>query len=318
MKSVLVTGGAGFIGSHVTRTLSERGDSVVIIDNFNDYYDPQIKEDRISVFLKEYNPTLYRVDFSEREALIPLFQKHQFDSIVHLGARAGVRASIEDPYIYTQANVFGTLNILEMARQFKVPQVVLASTSAVYGGNKKIPFSETDPVDKPISPYAATKKATELMAYTYHHLHKLQCTCLRFFTVYGPWGRPDMALFKFTKNILADQPIDIYNNGKHQRDFTYIDDIVAGILAAVDNPFPYEIINLGNSHTEDLLHFIEIIEQVLGKKARRNLLPMQPGDVEKTYADITKAKQLLHFEPKTRIDEGIKNFINWYREYYHS
>ena len=313
---ILVTGGAGFIGSHVVKSLMDRGDQAICVDNFNDYYSPRLKEDRIKIFLKNYDFPLYRVDIADYHALKKIFEKHKFDTICHLAARAGVRASIENPFIYQKTNIEGTLNLLELAKDFKVKNFVFASSSSVYGGNKKVPFSEDDPVDHPISMYAATKKANELMAHVYHHLYGLNSTGLRFFTVYGPWGRPDMALFKFTKNILDDKPIDVYNHGDHYRDFTYIDDIVQGILASLDRAYPYEIINLGNSKTESLIDFINTIEKHLGKKAKRNMLPMQPGDVHKTFADITKAKQLLQFEPKTNIAEGIEKFINWYKEYY--
>jgi UDP-glucuronate 4-epimerase len=316
MKTILVTGGAGFIGSHTIKALLQRGDNVVCIDDFNDYYNPQLKEDRIKIFLKDYEFPLYRVDIADFLGLKKIFQQNKIDSICHLAARAGVRASIENPFIYQKTNIGGTLNLLELARDFKVENFVFASSSSVYGGNKKVPFSENDPVDQPISMYATTKKANELMAHVYHHLYGLNCTGLRFFTVYGPWGRPDMALFKFTKNILDDKPIDVYNHGDHYRDFTYIDDIVQGVLASLDRAYPYEIINLGNSKTESLTNFINTIEKNLDKKAIKNMLPMQPGDVHKTFADTTKAKKLLDFRPATDINQGIEKFINWYKKYY--
>lgn len=316
MKVYLVTGGAGFIGSYVMKKLLERGDQVVCVDDFNDYYEPKLKEDRINVFLKDFKFPIHRMDIRDFEALKKIFSEQKIDVVCHLAARAGVRASIEDPFIYEETNVKGTLNLLELAKEFGIKDFIYASSSSVYGGNKKIPFSESDSVDHPISAYAATKKADELLAHVYHNLYDLNCTALRYFTVYGPWGRPDMALFKFTKNILEDKPIDVYNYGKHERDFTYIDDIVQGTVAALNNPFPYEIINLGNSNTVGLEYFISVIEKELGKKAKKNMLPMQPGDVEKTYADITKAKKLLGFAPKTNIEKGIKEFINWYKEYY--
>ncbi len=316
MKTILVTGGAGFIGSHTIKALLDRGDNVICIDDFNDYYNPQLKEDRIKVFLKGRKFPLYRVDIADFMALKKIFQQRKIDAICHLAARAGVRASIENPFIYQKTNIEGALNLLELAKDFKIKNFVFASSSSVYGGTKKVPFSENDPVDHPISMYATTKKTNELMAHTYHHLYGLPCTGLRFFTVYGPWGRPDMALFKFTKNILDGKPIDVYNHGDHYRDFTYIDDIVQGILASLDRAYPYEIINLGNSKTESLIDFINIIEKHLGKKAKKNMLPMQPGDVHKTFADITKAKKLLDFQPTTDIHQGIKQFINWYKKYY--
>ncbi|MFA6098533.1 MAG: GDP-mannose 4,6-dehydratase [Patescibacteria group bacterium] len=316
MKNVLVTGGAGFIGSHVAKKLLERGDQVIIVDNFNDYYDPSLKEDRIKILLKDLSFKLYRTDIVNLDDLKKIFQKNKIDEICHLAARAGVRASIANPFIYQQSNDLGTLNLLELAKDFKIKDFVFASSSSVYGGNAKIPFSESDPVDHPISPYAATKKATEVMAHVYHHLYGINCTALRFFTVCGPWGRPDMALFKFTEKILGGKPIDVYNNGDHERDFTYIDDIVQGVVAALDNPFPYEIINLGNSHTVNLKYFIELIEKELNKKAKKNMVPLQAGDVHKTHADISKAKRLLGFEPKTNIEKTVHNFINWYKQYY--
>ncbi len=316
MKKILVTGGAGFIGSHIIKKLMDRGDGVVCVDDFNDYYDPSLKRDRISKFLKDYSFPVEIVDIANFTMLKKVFQKNKFDAICHLAARAGVRYSIDNPYIYQKTNVEGTLNMLDLAKEFGIKNFIFASSSSVYGGNKKIPFSETDTVDHPISMYAATKKATEVMAHVYHHLYQMNCTGLRFFTVYGPWGRPDMALFKFTKSILANKPIDVFNHGDHHRDFTYIDDIVRGVVAAIDKSYPYEIINLGNSRTESLTDFIATIEKCLGIKAKKNMLPMQKGDVHKTHADTTKAKKLLGFQPTTNIDVGIRNFINWYKEYY--
>ncbi len=316
MSTILVTGVAGFIGSHTAKALLEAGHTVIGIDNVNDYYDTQLKRDRVA-FLEPYDGfTFYEQDFSDLEGTRKIFEQHAFDKICHLGARAGVRASLENPYIYEQANVNGTLNLLELARDFDVKDFVLASTSSVYGGNEKVPFSETDPVDHPVSPYAATKKAGELLAHTYHHLYGLNCIVLRFFTVYGPWGRPDMAYFKFTQKMLAGDTIDVYNNGDHQRDFTYIDDIVAGIVTALDKDFGYEIINLGNSQTEELMYMIETLEKELGIESKKNMLPMQPGDVHKTYADISKAKELLDFSPQTSLADGLHNFIVWYKGYY--
>lgn len=316
MATILVTGAAGFIGSHTTRVLLERGDHVIGVDDFNDYYDVTLKEARAAQFEGEANFKLYRGDICDEEAMKRVFEENKIDKVCHLAARAGVRYSIEHPLLYEQVNVHGTTLLMELSKNHDVPHFVFASSSSVYGGNTKVPFSEDDPVDHPISPYAATKKACELMGHTYHHLHGLQVTGLRFFTVYGPWGRPDMALFMFTKAISEGNPIDVYNHGEMKRDFTYIDDIVQGVVASLDNPFPYEIFNLGNSNTVELEHFIATIEAALGKKAIRNDMPMQPGDVPMTYADIDKAKRILNFEPKTNIEEGIHNFINWYQSYY--
>lgn len=316
MSTILVTGAAGFIGSHTSKALLEQGHHVIGIDDLNDYYDPKLKEARLKWLHPYDNFTFYKQDFRNLEKTRSIFKTHTIDRICHLGARAGVRASLENPFIYESTNIQGTMNLLELCREFNIHYFVLASTSSVYGGNTKVPFSETDNVDKPISPYAATKRACELMLYTYHHIYKIKSTALRFFTVYGPWGRPDMALFKFTKSILADEPIDVFNKGQHKRDFTYIDDIVAGITSALQQEHGYEIINLGNSHSEDLMYFIELIEKELDKTAKKNMLPMQPGDVEVTFADIEKAKKILGYNPQTSIEQGVKNFIVWYKQYY--
>lgn len=316
MRSYLVTGGAGFIGSHVIKTLLTRGDKAICVDNFNDYYDPRLKEDRIKIFLRDYKFPVEHLDISDFKAIERVFLNYNFEYICHLAARVGVRASMENPFIYEQTNIKGTLNLLELAKNFKIKNFIFASSSSVYGGNKKIPFNEKDVVDSPISVYAATKKATELMAYAYHHLYGLRCTGLRFFTVYGPWGRPDMAIFKFTKNILAGKPIEIFNFGRHARDFTYIDDIVDGVMAALDKSYPFKIINLGNSKAVSLKYLISLLEKSLGKKTIKNLLDLQPGDMKKTNADITEAKKLLNYSPKIRIKEGIEKFIKWYTEYY--
>ena len=315
---ILVTGGAGFIGSHVTKKLLERGDQVVCLDDFNDYYDPKIKEDRVKPFQYNKDWRLYRGDIRDTELTRKIFKENKIDKVCHLAARAGVRYSLQYPLLYEDVNIKGTMNLLENAKEFKVKNFVYASSSSVYGNNKKVPFSETDNVDNPISPYAATKKACELLAHYYHHLYGLKCTGLRYFTVYGPWGRPDMALFMFTSNILKDKPIDIYNFGKMERDFTYIDDIVQGTVAAIDKDLEFEIINLGNNKPEELLFFIEVIERALGKKAKKNLMPIQPGDVPKTFANIEKARKLLHFAPETSIEKGIERFVKWHKEYYRS
>lgn len=294
----------------------DRGDKVVIVDNFNSYYDPQLKENRINQFLKNYNPKIYRIDISNFEELRKVFKENKIDKICHLAAQAGVRYSLENPNAYIQSNIIGTHNLLELAKEFKVGDFIFASSSSVYGGNKKLPFSETDQVDQPISLYAATKKANELEAYTYHHLFGINVFGLRFFTVYGPWGRPDMALFLFTKAISENKPINVYNKGEMKRDFTYIDDIVSGVISAIDNVKGYEIFNLGNNDPVDLEDFIKVIEKNLDKKAEKKYLPLQPGDVVATYANIDKAKKVLGFDPKTNIETGIKNFIDWYKNYY--
>ncbi len=312
--NILVTGGAGFIGFHVAKALLERGDNIIIIDNFNDYYDVKLKEARIKELGKHDNLEVIKADISDYDAINAVFKKNKFDKICHLAAQAGVRYSIEHPLEYEKSNILGTLVLLEMARKHNIKDFVFASSSSIYGNNKKTPFSEEDNVDYPVSLYAATKKSSELLAYTYHHLYGLNCTGLRFFTVYGPWGRPDMAYFKFTKAILEDKPIDVYNYGKMKRDFTYISDITDGILTAIDNPFPYEIINLGNNKPIELSYFIECIENALKKKAKKNMLPMQPGDVKITYANIKKAEKLLNYKPKVKIEEGINRFVGWYKE----
>ncbi|MFA6272543.1 MAG: GDP-mannose 4,6-dehydratase [Patescibacteria group bacterium] len=316
MSTTLVTGGAGFIGSHTIKRLIENGENVVCVDDFNDYYDPQLKEDRINKLLGKFKFPIYRADIREFERLKQIFKEHKIDRICHLAARAGVRASIEDPFIYQDVNIRGTLNLLELAKDYNITNFVFASSSSVYGGNTKIPFSENDPVDSPISVYAATKKSCELLAHVYHKLYDLNVTGLRFFTAYGPYGRPDMAYYKFTKKIIAGDEIDVYNFGKHHRDFTYIDDVIDGVISALKLPHKYEIFNLGNSHTVSLEYFIRLIEKELGLKAKMKMLPMQAGDVEKTHADISKAKSMLGFEPKTNIEGGIHQFIEWYKEYY--
>jgi len=313
---ILVTGGAGFIGFYVAKALLERGDFVVIIDNFNDYYPTKIKYDRINQIKKYKNLKVHKLDISNFKELEKIFKKYKFNKICHLAAQAGVRYSLKDPFRYELWNNLGTLNILELAVRHKIKDIVYASSSSVYGNNKKIPFSEKDNVDKPISLYAATKKCNELYAHVYHHLYGLNCTGLRFFTVYGPFGRPDMALFKFVKNILEDKPIEVYNYGKMKRDFTHISDIVSGVISAIDKPFPYEIFNLGGDNPIELNYFIKIIEKELAKKAKKKLMPLQKGDVPVTMADVDLARIKLGYNPKIRIEEGIKNFIKWYKNYY--
>lgn len=312
---ILVTGGAGFIGSHLSKALIDRGDQVVIIDNFNDYYEPQLKEDRLKTILKKYKFKLYRGDIRDAELLEKIFKKEKIDKVVHLAAMAGVRNSLKNPLLYEEVNVRGTMNLLEKSVKYKIKNFVYASSSSVYGNNKKLPFSETDSVDTPISPYAASKKACELMAHVYSHIYSLPTTGLRFFTVYGPWGRPDMALFGFTKSIIEGKEIEVYNHGKMTRNFTYIDDIVSGIITVLDKNIPYGIMNIGGDKEEKLTRFIEVIEENIGKKAKKKMMPIQPGDVKSTVADIKKLRK-LGWKPKTRIEKGIKNFVEWYKSYY--
>ncbi len=310
---VMVTGGAGFIGSQLILALLAEGNDVVCVDNLDPYYDPALKRARLARF--EDRVVFYETDIADAKAFEAIFQKHPFDAVCHLAGQAGVLYSLKNPFIYGESNVMGTLNVLEFSKRYKVPHVVYASTSSIYGENKP-PFSESDRVDTPVSIYAATKRAGELLAYTYHHSFGLQTTALRFFTVYGPWGRPDMALFKFVKNILAGKPIDVYNNGDMRRDFTYVSDIVSGFMAALKKPMGFEIINLGHGETVRLMDFVATIERELGMKAKINFMPMQMGDVPVTHANPHKAKELLGWEAHISVDEGIKNFIQWYREYY--
>ena len=312
---ILVTGGAGFIGAHLTKALFERGDEVVIVDNFNDYYNPQLKEDRIKKLLKGSKFKLYRGDIRDAAFLEKVFKKEKIEKVVHLAAMAGVRYSLEKPSLYYEVNVMGTQNMLDMAVKYGIKNFVYASSSSVYGNNKKLPFSEKDNVDSQISPYAASKKANELQAHVFSHIYGLPTTGLRFFTVYGPWGRPDMALFLFTENILKGEEIKVYNRGKMTRNFTYVDDIVSGIMTVLDKNAKYDVVNIGGDKEEKLTRFIEVIEENIGKKAKKKLLPMQPGDVPATVADIKKLRK-LGWKPTTRIEKGIKNFINWYKEYY--
>jgi len=316
LKTYLVTGAAGFIGFHVSRALLERGDRVLGLDNLNDYYDVSLKEARLRLLQDNEHFTFYKEDLANREALTQIFGKNRIQVVCNMAAQAGVRYSLVNPFAYQSSNLEGFLNIIHLSQEHQVENFVYASSSSVYGNNKKVPFSVQDRVDNPISLYAATKKANELVAHTYSHLYSLPCSGLRLFTVYGPWGRPDMALFIFTKAITKSQPIEVYNFGKMRRDFTYIDDIVQGVLASMDRPVPYAIYNLGNSRAVDLLYFIECIEKELGKKAEKKMLPMQPGDVVETYADISESERDLGFQPTTRIEEGIASFISWYRSFY--
>ncbi len=312
---ILVTGGAGFIGFHVAEKLLERGESVVVVDNFSDYYDVSLKEARADI-LRQQGAEIIKVDISDYDDLEEVFRQHIFDKVCHLAAQAGVRYSIENPFAYYKSNKLGTLNMLELCKKYKIKDFVFASSSSVYGKNMTMPFSEEHSVDRPISVYAATKKSNEELAYTYHHLYGINCTGLRFFTVYGPWGRPDMALFKFTQLILDGKDIPVFNHGDMKRDFSYIDDIVNGVVAAIDNPFPYEIINLARGECRTLTEYIDELEKHLEVKVERHMLPMQAGDVPQTYGDISKAKELLGYEPKTSISEGVKMFVEWYKGYY--
>jgi UDP-glucuronate 4-epimerase len=316
LKTYLVTGAAGFIGFHLCRALLERGDRVLGLDNLNAYYDVSLKEARLRLLQDNEGFTFYKEDLANREGLTKVFGQNKIQVVCNMAAQAGVRYSLENPFAYQSSNLEGFLNIIHLSKEHKVENFVYASSSSVYGANKKVPFSIRDRVDNPISLYAATKKANELVAHTYSHLYSLPCSGLRLFTVYGPWGRPDMALFIFTKAITRNQPIEVYNFGKMKRDFTYIDDIVQGVLASMDRPVPYALYNLGNSRAVDLLYFIECIEKELGKKAAKKMLPMQPGDVVETYADISESERDLDFQPTTRIEEGIASFINWYKSYY--
>ncbi len=327
--TIIVTGAAGFIGSHAARRLLERGESVVGIDNLNPYYDPRLKQDRLAALEAMGGDFRFlRIDFADAEALETGLGDLACDRIVHLGAQAGVRHSIDNPRAYVSANLAGHLNMLEIARHRGVRHFVYASSSSVYGGNDELPFSVEDRVDHPVSLYAATKKADELMSEAYAHLYRFPMTGLRFFTVYGPWGRPDMAMWSFAERILAGLPIPVFNSGRMRRDFTYIDDIVAGVLAALDRPPPDEgatkaggsraahaIYNLGNSRSEELMHMIEVLEAACGRKAVLEMLPMQPGDVRETFADIAASRAELGFEPATPIEDGIPRFVQWYRTY---
>lgn len=310
---ILVTGGAGFIGSALAKRLTEDGHSVVVVDDFNEYYDVRLKRDRVTALLP--NVPVYFLDITNRPALSALFAAERFDAVCHLAAQAGVRYSVEAPEAYVHSNVLGTQTVLEVMRTHGVARFVYASTSSAYGMTTPSPFVETAAADRPVSVYAATKRSGELLAHSYHQQYGIKATCLRFFTVYGPWSRPDMAMLKFAERMVAGEPIDIYNNGDLRRDFTYIDDITDGFVRAVEQPLGYEILNLGNGKPVELLSFVSALESALGLTAQKNLLPMQPGDVYETFADITKAQDLLGYAPQTDFSTGIKAFAEWFKMY---
>ncbi|MGL1832375.1 NAD-dependent epimerase [Rhodocyclaceae bacterium SMB388] len=331
---ILVTGAAGFIGMHVAQVLLARGDQVVGLDNLNDYYDPKLKQDRLARLMPHPAFRFVRMDVAERAGMECLFAEERFDRVVHLAAQAGVRYSLENPHAYIDSNVVGFMNVLEGCRHNKVAHLVYASSSSVYGGNTRMPFSEHDSVDHPVSMYAATKKANELMAHTYSHLYDLPTTGLRFFTVYGPWGRPDMALFLFTRAMLEGRAIDVFNHGRMRRDFTYVDDIVEGVIRTLDriaesdpgfdsdrpdpgrSSAPFRVFNIGNNNPVELMAFIEAIEHALGVKAEKNMLPLQDGDVPATFADTDELNAWTGFAPATSVSDGVGRFVAWYREYY--
>jgi UDP-glucuronate 4-epimerase len=334
IKKKIITGSAGFIGSSLFLKLLKQGDIVIGIDNHNDYYDPKIKEARIERLKKYSNYKHYKIDISNQKSLEDVFKEHRPQVVVNLAAQAGVRYSMENPLAYINSNIVGFANILENCRNYKVSHLVYASTSSVYGANTKMPFSEHDSANHPLSVYAASKKSNELMAHSYSHLYKLPTTGLRFFTVYGPWGRPDMALFKFTKAIIDEKPIDVFNHGKHTRDFTYIDDIVEGIKRTLDNPAtknanwnsnepdpatsnaPWSIYNIGNNKPIKLMDYIDALEKALAKKAEINFLPLQPGDVPDTYASTQNLNEKFNYKPSTSVIDGVSNFVKWYKDYY--
>ncbi len=334
MKKILITGAAGFIGAHLANKLIDNGAEIIGLDNLNDYYDPQLKIDRMAALAEGERFTHVNLDLADRQGIEDLFQQHSFDCVVNLAAQAGVRYSLINPHSYVNTNIVGFVNILEGCRHTGVKHLVYASSSSVYGANTKMPFSVHDNVDHPVSLYAASKKSNELMAHTYSHLFGLPTTGLRFFTVYGPWGRPDMALFLFTKAILEGRPIDVFNNGNMERDFTYIDDIVEGVVRVISkipegnfewqgnapdpatSYCPYRVYNIGNNNKEQLLRYIQVLEDSLGKKADKNFLPLQPGDVPATYANVEDLVEDFAYKPDTSIDKGIAKFVRWYKDYF--
>lgn len=322
-KRYLITGGAGFIGFYLSKALLEKGAEVVGLDNLNDYYEVSLKEERLAILRGLEGYRFVKADLSDKETVFRLFEEYRPQIVVNLAAQAGVRYSIDNPDAYIQSNIVGFFNILEACRHYPVEHLVFASSSSVYGGNKKVPFSTQDQVDRPVSLYAATKKSNELMAYSYSKLYQIPLTGLRFFTVYGPMGRPDMAYFKFAKKIMADEPIQIYNNGDMLRDFTYIDDIITGVENILCNPpstdengAAYKIYNIGNNKPEKLMDYIAVLEKCLGKEAKKEFLPMQPGDVYETYADVTDLMRDYSFKPSTTIEEGLSKFAEWFKNYY--
>ncbi|WP_226679217.1 NAD-dependent epimerase [Mesobacillus jeotgali] len=331
---LVVTGAAGFIGFHLSKRLLSLGYQVIGIDNLNEYYDVALKKERLKLLETNANFTFYKIDLANQEELLSVFKNHSIDIVIHLAAQAGVRYSLTHPHSYVHSNLQGFLNILEACRHFPVEHLIYASSSSVYGANTKIPFSEKDPVDHPVSLYAASKKANELMAHTYSHLYDIPTTGLRFFTVYGPWGRPDMAYYSFTRDIIEGNPIKVFNHGDMSRDFTYIDDIVEGIVKLLHQPpnqqdgwnrekpdpsssyAPFKLYNIGNNNPVKLLDFIQILEEKIGKKAKMVFLPMQPGDVKITYADISELQKDIGFSPSTALEKGLESFVNWYKEYH--
>jgi UDP-glucuronate 4-epimerase len=324
-KIYLVTGAAGFIGMHLSKKLLELGCEVIGLDNINDYYDISLKHARLDILKKHNKFAFYKLDMADKGSLGSLFDDNSIDVVINLAAQAGVRYSIENPDVYIQSNIVGFLNILENCRRHQVKHLLYASSSSVYGANKKVPFAVTDRVDHPVSLYAATKKSNELMAYTYSHLYRIPATGLRFFTVYGPFGRPDMAYFSFTRAIMENRPIRVFNNGDMYRDFTYIDDVVKGMLPLIENSpvlvmedVPHKLYNIGNNRPEKLMDFIGVIENAVGKKAIKEFGPMQPGDVYQTYADVTELMKDVGFKPSTSVQEGISSFVAWYKAFYHA
>lgn len=312
--TILVTGGAGFIGSHLVKRLVADGHEVVVVDNMNEYYDPALKRARLEEFKNRV--TFYEVDIAHGAGLEGVFKKHTFEKICHLAAQAGVRYSLVDPFAYARSNYVGTQNVLELARRHGTPHIVFASSSSVYGASTALPFTEDDPCDRPLSIYAASKRAGELLAYSYHSLFGMDVTPLRFFTVYGPWGRPDMALFSFTDKIMKGEPIELYNGGDMRRDFTYVDDIVDGFVRALLKPGGFQIFNLGHGVPVGLEDFVATLESALGRAAQKIKKPIQPGDMRETYASVEKAKRVLGFEANIPLDEGVTRFVAWYRSHY--